>query len=516
MLTKVLLTGFAALALAVPTFGQTAAPTEQTPAATAQPAAEVLTLDDAIATAVVHSPGLATARERVLRSENVVEEARAAGRFQVNLNGRYSRTSPTSSTTFPGPDGPVTIGGNASQTSASAQITQPIDISGRIRLGRELAGLQLDIQGYNEAQTLRQLIVDVKNAYYDVLRSEANVDVAQSSLTVNEERLRIARALFDAGASPRFDVTSAEVDVANRQQTLIGALSVLEIAQGALNRTIGIEVTRPFTLVDQPATTTAVTVDVVASIARALASRPEVEQSRLSIALADRTVNFAQTETKPTLDLFAQTNWANEATGFSSDNTTLTYGASVNWSIWNSGATRARVGQARNDAQIARRGLDNTTLGIEQEVRSSANVVMESSKRVETSERNVALAQEALRLAGVRYQEGVSTQVEVSQAEDNYTQARSNAVSAKYNYLTALAALERATTNQPEYAVIAGTPSSPSLNSGAKLAPPVTALAPVSPKIVEPKFPYPSDVVTPAVDIPGVDGQTATPQGASK
>lgn len=431
------------------------------PIAAQEVPAPVLTLEDAIATAVANSPGLAIARERVQRAGNVVNEARGRGRFNVSADAAHTRTSPTSSITIPGPGGETqTIQTRPpSQTTLSATASQPIDINGRIRLGRQAAGLGLDIQTFGEVQTLQQLIADVKNSYYNVLRAEGGVDVVQAAIVAAEDRLRLASAQFEAGVVPRFDVTRAEVDVANLRQSLIQAENAVDIAKGALNVTIGVGANNPVNVESQAVPVEPVTVDIPAQTRQAVEARPEVRLARLAVDLAQQNVRLTAKEDDPSLAAFVRTDWISETSAFSANKTTYTYGVNLNWPVFTGGVTKARVAQARNDVQIARRSLDQTVLGVTLDVRTAAENVMESSRRVQTAEANVALAQEALRLAKVRYQEGVSTEVEVTDAESALTQALTNAVNARYDFLTAQAQLQRATASQPEFSQLApGTP----------------------------------------------------------
>jgi len=416
--------------------------------------ASVLTLQEAIATAVANNPGLAVARERVQRSQNQLREAKAQSVLRLDGSANYVHTSPISTFTVPGPSGtPITIQTRQpNATAARAAVTQPVDITGRLRDARELAGLQLDIQSYSEGLTLQQLIADVQNAYYNVLRAEGNVNVAQAAVNLAEERLRLARAQFEAGVSPKFDVTRAEVDVANFRQTLIQAQNAVAVAKGALNNVLGVDVNRPFEVQEQPAAVKPVTVDIAAETERALTARPEMQQARLGIQFAERNVSFTSKEDKPAVGLFAASDWTSATSAFNNVRTTYTYGANVTWPVWTGGVTKARIAEARNDVQIARRNLDQARLGVELDVRTAALNVMESSRRVETAGANVDQAREALRLARVRYQEGVATEVEVTSAEAALTQALTNEVNSRYDYLSAVAQLQRATAAQPEYA----------------------------------------------------------------
>ncbi|HOK53652.1 MAG TPA: TolC family protein [Armatimonadota bacterium] len=433
------------------------APAQEPPVSVEEPpvmeeTGPLVTLEEAIATAVAANPALAAARARVERAEATVDEARSQGRLQASATASYLRFSPVSTFTIPGPDGPVEVETRpSSQSSINATVSQPIDITGRIRTGVQLADIQLDIQQFGEAQALQQLILDVKNAYYGVLRAQANVEVIQASIDVALERLRIAQAQFEAGVVARFDVTQAEVDVANLRQQLIQAQGNVQIAKGVLNQTIGIDINRPFTVEDIVVDVGPVTVDVDAATEQALAARPEIQQATLGVELAETSVDFARKQDDPTLALIASADWTGQTSAFSPENTSYTYGAQITWPFFQGGAVKARVNQARSEVEIARQNLEQASLGVGLDVRSAAVNVMEASRRVQTAQANVDLAQESLRLSRVRYQEGVATSVEVTSAEAALTEALTNLVNARYDYLTAQARLQRATASQPEY-----------------------------------------------------------------
>jgi outer membrane protein TolC len=415
-------------------------------------ACPVLSIDDAIALAVASNPTFATAVQRVLRSQNVVKEAQAAGRFNVNISPTYVQTWPVQTITFPGPEGPqeITVRPPSAITTAIS-VNQPVDISGAIKYAKQVACLNLNIQECAQAQTLQQLITNTKAAYYNVLRAQANVSVVDTSLAAAKELLRVSKAQFDAGVVAQFEVMQAQVNVDNLQQTLIQAQTAVEVSRGALNQAMGVNVNEPYTVQEQSVEVKPVSVDIEKSTQEALACRPEICQATQAVYLSERNIKLVGTQNKPNLALTFGTTTAGQASAFGTGGTTYQAGVVINWPVWNGGATQARVGQARNDLEIARESLKSASLNVAFDVRTAALNLMESSRRVQTAKSNVDLAKESLRLAQVRYQEGVSTQVEVINAEASLTQALTNLVSARYDYLTSLAQYQRATATQPEY-----------------------------------------------------------------
>jgi len=74
------------------------------------------------------------------------------------------------------------------------------------------------------------VVLDVKQAYFQLLLAQAGIDVAVRTLTSADENLRVARARVAAGASPRFDEVQAEVNQANARQALIRGRNAVALA----------------------------------------------------------------------------------------------------------------------------------------------------------------------------------------------------------------------------------------------------------------------------------------------
>src|SRR5439155_5153267 len=112
--------------------------------------------------------------------------------------------------------------------------------------------------------------------------------------------------------------------------------------------------------------------------------------------------------------------------------------------VFTGGLIKSRVRQAQDAADAARATLDQVRQAVAQDVRTSLLNLREAEARRATTARNVEQASEALRIANVRYQAGVSTNVEVTDAQVALTQAQTNRVNADYDFLVAQSAVQRA------------------------------------------------------------------------
>ncbi len=422
--------------------------------ALAQDSSKSLSLEQAIAIAIANNKSIPVAKQVVVKSKEQVRAAKAGDNPQLKLQGNYIWQGPTVELELPNQnegDPPTKVKiSQPIQKGASATLTNVIDAFGQVRLGVSIAEYQQAIAELELAKTIDQLTLQVKQAYYDVLRAEAQKEVAVLSLEAANQHLRIAEAQFKAGTVAQFDVTRAQVEVANKKQNLIAVDNAVKLAKSVLNNVMGIDVNTQYDIqkVEVPVTRDISEALVSVNTEKAYTSRPEVLASQIGITLAEKAVELNKRGLWPTLIGTAQGVWNGSATAFASE-TSWNAGLVLSFPIWDGGITKSKVNQARSDLEIAKAQAEQLKLVVALEVRSAILRLIETSERVATAAENIREAKEALRLAQVRYEAGISTAVEVTDAEVALTLARLNEVNANYEYRLALAQLERAIGAKP-------------------------------------------------------------------
>ena len=409
---------------------------------------EPITIDQALDMAFANNPDLRIATDAVNKSRGLVEETRA--RFNPSFGSQVVQMyqGPAVSTVFGGRTVTITA---PSQTTAQANVFLPLDIFGKLRYSSNIARDQFQISYLGLLRTSEQLISQVKRTYYELLRACGQADTAQAAVDVSAVRLKNTDARYQAGTVPKFDVTTAQVDLANLTQNLIAAQSRVNISQANFNRVLGISPNSLTQVVKSAIPIEIVEVDIPKADKTAKAQRPEIKMQQASISASKSNIDLQRTGAKPSLGLSGAYNYVS-AQSFSTSNISYNALATLNIPIWDGGVTKARVDQAYADLYSATDTLEQVELVISQEVSTAALVLEEAAKRTKTTADNVTLAEEALRLANVRYEAGIAVLLEVTNAESQLTQARFNQVNAQYDYAIALAELERVTASQPELA----------------------------------------------------------------
>jgi outer membrane protein TolC len=228
------------------------------------------------------------------------------------------------------------------------------------------------------------------------------------------------------------------VDVANARVDLIRADNAERVARVALNTAMGVAATTKFALVDN-----LVYVKVTDSaddlVAEALKRRPEYTQGKLRIEGAESLLK------RSFRDFFPDVVGTGSVGGNRTDlNLTWTAGISLNWSIFDGGNRLSRYREAKANLDASQQRLKAIELDISREVEQTRSTVVETDERIVAAQAAVASAQENFRLVQGRFDAGVGTILDLTDAQLALTQAQNTEAQALADFRIALARLDRA------------------------------------------------------------------------
>jgi outer membrane protein len=417
---------------------QMPAPSTQTPTQPTQITGRALTLDECIAIALEGQP---TIQERL--------SAYAAARYRVNqafapllpqLTGQVATSRSHNTVLSGGGAGVPTLQDRTWGESFTAQLllSQLLFDFGKNLAATDAARKLAEVEVEN-VELQRQLIsATVKEAYTNTLFSQRLIRVQEQAQERAELNLRSAKGFFDVGTRPKSDVARAEVDVANAKLDLIRAKNALRTAIVALNTAMAINVDTPTQIVDnlvyQP-----VILDRQQLRSDSLRQRPEYRSAKLSAAAAEAR------ERKAFRDFLPDVTGQGAYGGTQKDlNEAWSIGLSLNWSFFDGGGRIARYQEAKALLEGARANVKSTELNVIQNVEQAEIAVEEAQERILAAQALVASAQENFRLAQGRFDAGVGTILELTDAQLALTQAQNTESQALADYRIALARLDRA------------------------------------------------------------------------
>jgi outer membrane protein TolC len=127
------------------------------------------------------------------------------------------------------------------------------------------------------------------------------------------------------------------------------------------------------------------------------------------------------------------------------------FGLQGNWNLWDSGETYGRVKQQRAILSQQKITYDDDVRQVELEIQQAYSNLIQNKELIQSQEKNVEQANEALRLAKARLDAGAGTQLDVLNAQVQLATAESNRLQALFGYNSSLAEWERATGEQSSY-----------------------------------------------------------------
>jgi outer membrane protein TolC len=241
---------------------------------------------------------------------------------------------------------------------------------------------------------------------------------------------------------------------------LISAKDNLTLANYAFNATLARPIETPVELVDVsdlPVIQTGEE-DLVKA---AQATRPEVLAAYQTLHALELITRATESGMNPTLNFQLEYQRTIDPQGLSATSGQTTGMLLLNIPIFDSGTTRSKVKEARQDQVQAKISLEQTKLQISQDIRNAIANLTSAKARLENAHEQVALATEVFRLAQVKQSAGAGTYYEVIDAESQLTLARNGEVSARYDYLTSYSQLQRAVGKDDIAAAVASFENAP-------------------------------------------------------
>ena len=317
--------------------------------------------------------------------------------------------------------------------------------------GAQIATAELQVrQDELEVERISEDIrLDVATAYYDLQEADGNVRINEAAVGNAEKSLEDAEALERAGVGTQFDVLRAEVNLANAEQDLTGSLSDQRIAQRQLAQVLNIDQQANIVAADPVEVAGLWELSLEQTIVAAIKNRAELEQQLLQREISEQQRRAALSQIGPQVSLSANYNVINDLdddVGFA-DGTSVQVQAT--WRLFDGGAARAAARQQEINAEIAENQFAEQRNQIRFSVEQFYSDLEANLESIQTANKALEQAQEALELARLRFQAGVGTQTEVIDSETDLTRAEDNLLDAIISYNRSLVGLQRTVSNLP-------------------------------------------------------------------
>ena len=406
---------------------------------------EVLSLKEAVEIALERSPSVHSAREGMKGADYLRRAALTDFLPTLRTEYDYTRLDEAPFIRFGG--GVKRTVGTQDNYSWTTVVDQPLFTGGALYWSYRLAQLGVDLSKVFLELVKQDLILQVKEAYFTILKAEKIRQVAVQAVQQLESQLKVSRAFYDVGIIPKNDLLQTQVQMAQARQNLTSAEVELAIAKATFNtllrRHVGMEVRIEDILAYRP-----MEVPFEESLEKARKSRPELRETELNVKSAEKEVQLARGEYFPTLGLSFNYERVGDDPGVSGsrfeDEDSWNIMATARWTFWQWGKKRQLVREKETKLVQAKDARVQVEDSISLEVKDAYLRLREARDNIGVAEVAIEQAEENFRINAERFKEQVATSTDVLDAQTLLTQARSNYFNALSDYNIAWARLDRA------------------------------------------------------------------------
>src|ERR1017187_7524094 len=280
--------------------------------------------------------------------------------------------------------------------------------------------------------TEEQVAAQVARAYLAAVRADADVETAQSDVTLAETVLKQAENQKAAGTGIGIEITRAKVQLANDRQRLLVAGNQRTSARLQLMRVMGLRLDTELELTDKLAYVPVDAVTMEQAKAQALKERPDLKAQQEREANARMAASATKMERLPTVAAFGD--YGSIGTGFDNALPTRTYGISLRVPVFDGGRRDARRAESASQYRSEKVRTNDLKEQIELDVRLALDGLESAEQQVKVAKEGLELSENELTQARRRVDAGVAIGVEVTDAQTRLERARDNQTAALYNY----------------------------------------------------------------------------------
>lgn len=292
----------------------------------------------------------------------------------------------------------------------------------------------------------QSLILQITQAYYDVLQFQALVKVSEQNLARAQENTQRTKDFVEAGSLIPADVATAEVREGNNILTLLQNQNSFQVAQAQLPRILGLDpgvlitVTEDasYQLYQQRGTIEKIEISVEEAIQIALDNRPEFQETQAQLKSQEWSLTLAKLQRWPRLNADVDYNvnlddYLRERENFS-DFRSWSAGVSLNFTLFDGGVLGNRVKELTMQLEQARENASDLERSVALDVRQSYLNLKRSEASVDVSKAQVTNARLSLEVIQGRFDVDKAILLELLDAQTNYAQALTNEVNTFYAY----------------------------------------------------------------------------------
>lgn len=402
-------------------------------------------LDALVDEALQHNHDVESAAARVLEAEAALGVTDAARYPEVSANGEGYRRQLSEATDVPLFDGMPRYENNLRLT---LDASYEVDVWGKYRRASDAARAQLLAAQYARDTVRLTLTAEVAQQYFNLLTADAQVAVLHEVLKSRQDSLQLLQVRLSNGVGSDYDIRQAEGEVFSVRSQLVSALKAQEDLESVLAILLGRsprEVMQGMVKRGQikPVQTLWVPDGLPSDL---LLRRPDIREAEQKLLAEDANIDVARAEFFPSISLTTYLGTASSTLGnlFSGPASIFQFALGLSQPIFNAGRIEYSVKAAEARRALALAGYKKVVANAFGDVRTVLNAQTTGRDKLKAESDRAAALAEAQRLANVRYLGGVSSRLEVLDAERQSLQAQLARIDAENAQRAAVVSLFKA------------------------------------------------------------------------
>src|SRR3989338_6424116 len=404
----------------------------------------VLTVDDCVKAALANNPKLRQTASKVDLDKANIGIAKSAYLPQASTTGGYTHYD-TSKISF----GSFAVTGAAANalpgvdkrynvTSENTGVSQLIWDFGQTLNRIKSAKETLSAVQYEFLETQENTILNAEKSYFNVMRAQLLLKAAKDKFEMAKTHLGRAEGFYEVGYQQPYDVTKAELAVANANLELVTANKDFELAKASLNSIMGNSGGTGYEVAEikdfKPAEA-----NLEEALKQAAANRVELQKMQAQARAAHADPEAKKKGNWPEVSLGGNHQVSDTDTPGVGNVRNWNAGAQVSWPWFDGFRTKSEIEAAQASLKMAQLGIQDETLSIGLEVQKAVLSLDEAKERITASQKLFQQATENLEILQARYEEGLSSIIDVTDAETSLVSAKQNHASSIADYLSSLA-----------------------------------------------------------------------------
>ena len=399
----------------------------------------LLAPEEAIALALQHNYGILLARNDSIAG--AIDVGFADGAFLPRLNATIGNTWNNNNQRQEFQDG-TTRGPNnvrSNNFNASLQLNWTLFDGKRMFITRDKVREMWQLGELRIKAEVVNTVAEVTTVYYNIVRQKQQLKVIEEQMEINEERVKVADRKLSTGLGSKPELLQAKVDLNAQKASQLQQRTLIEQLKEQLNMLAGQQLTDDFDVVDDIPFQTDLQLDAIEN--QFTTTNPDLLLTTKNVGIAQLTLQEFKADRYPTVSFNSAYNYSlnnnrtvvNPFQPLNSRNNGFNFGLTANVPILNNYLVRRNIAQAELDIELWKLTYEDQRNTISTDIRNAFKDYEYQKQALRLEEENIELAKENVAIALERFRQGVSTYLELREAQRSLEDAYNRLIAARYN-----------------------------------------------------------------------------------